>query len=67
MTFGTQWKSATDYAFASASKRWLEDGNEGEPTLAHLQDWIPYYLAQQWDYTFPAGSIWTHPANARVE
>jgi hypothetical protein len=55
---GTGWKRAVDCAFSNAFKRWAEDGKTGEPDANFLKEWIPYYLAQQWDYTFPSGSIW---------
>jgi len=53
-----QWKRAVSYAFANAKSRWLEDGNSGDPTVSHLEEWVPYYLSQQWSNEFPIGSIW---------
>jgi len=56
---GIGWRRATEYAFAQAVKLWRERGNEGWPDERHLKDWVPYYLAQQWLYEFPAkGSMW---------
>lgn len=53
------WKKAVGYAFATSDKLWRERGNTGEPDRQFLLDWVPYYLAQQWDYKMPPGGLFS--------